>query len=200
MSRDKYPRRKDRFAFIPTRILKTPEFKSLRYSAKHVLLCIAGQFIGLNNGRLTMTEEDGQLYGVRKQTRSHALRDLERLGFIVKTKQGGMRPMGPTHWALPWNNLHYRNGRQLDSPIKAERWANAAWANENRSTGAESAPRTGSNGAPRKPANGCGKRTTVGRLTGAKSAPQSRISPRVPTPRTDSETENRPRNGAENGD
>ena len=120
MRRLKRGRIKERFAMIPLRILELRQFQSLRSTSKLVLFCVAGQYNGYQNGRLTFTQADGVRFGLpRSGTRCNALKELQHAGFILKTQQGGLRGSGPvgqeaTMWALAWLPIQYRNGKQLD--------------------------------------------------------------------------------------
>ena len=49
-----------------------------------------------------------------EKTRSHGLRQLAERGLIVKSYQGGMRPLGPTRWALTWRSIDYWDGLELE--------------------------------------------------------------------------------------
>ncbi len=107
---------------IPLRILEMPEFQALKPASKHVLVCLAGQFNGHNNGRLSFTQSDGLRFGItRSGTRCGALKELAEAKFIIKTHSGGLRQYIPeaTHWALAWIPLHYLNTRELDVPQPA---------------------------------------------------------------------------------
>ena len=107
---------------IPLRILEMPEFQALKPASKHVLVCLAGQFNGHNNGRLSFTQSDGLRFGItRSGTRCGALKELAGANFIIKTHSGGLRQDIPeaTHWELAWIPLQYRNTRQLDIPQPA---------------------------------------------------------------------------------
>ena len=110
---------KERFAMLPLRILEMPEFQALKLTSKHVLVCLAGQFNGHNNGRLSFTQSDGLCFGItRSGTRCSALKELAGANFVIKTHGGGLRQYIPeaTHWALAWIPLQYRDTRQLDVP------------------------------------------------------------------------------------
>jgi len=113
---------KERFAMIPLRILEMLEFQALKPASKHVLVCLAGQFNGHNNGRLSFTQADGLRFGItRSGTRCAALKELAGANFIIKTHSGGLRQYIPeaTHWAIAWLPLQYRNTRELDVPQSA---------------------------------------------------------------------------------
>ncbi len=149
MGNQKWSRQKERFAMIPLHVVESPEWHALRFASRCVLVAIAGQFNGINNGNLTMTNADGLRLGIgRHQTRNSGLRELEDAGLIVKTHQGGLRPFGATRWALPWHQLQYRHGKQLDQAAPTRVWIRQAWATQNRITGPETGPRTGPKSGP----------------------------------------------------
>lgn len=164
---------------IPLYVLECDELHALKQSARYVLLAIAAQFNGYNNGHMTLTSDDGKRYGiVRPAARSGGLRDLELAGLIVKTHQGGLRPFGPTRWAVPWHPLNYRNGKQIDPSVPTHVWARQSWAIENMATSTETVPCTTTEAVPDGSANEYRGGTAECPVTSTDSVPQSRLSPR----------------------
>ncbi len=160
MSAAKNSRLKERFGRIPRRILKSAEFQSLPLSARYLLLCLAAQYMGANNGHLTFTKDDGRAYGIgHARTRSHALRDLAHAGFIVRTLKGGLKPYGATRWALAWEPVHYSNGQRLDG------YRPAPESSRNHIYGYHQGPPTSAVEVPVKPSDEYLRGTTVSRLT-----------------------------------
>lgn len=167
---------------IPLHVLESEELKILAHRRPALivtLLCVAAQFNGYNNGALTMTAADGERFRLDRKARVRHLKALSVSGLIVKTKQGGLRPFGATHWALPWHPLHFRGGKRLDSPVLTHVWISQAWALENRSTGHSKGPctdhPTGPETDPTKPPIGVTAACPSSHLNGS----QSRLSPRV---------------------
>ena len=86
---------KQRFGYIPRYVLLSKEFQTLTYAHRHLLLCIAAQYNGHNNGHLTFTRQDGLRFGFRSEdTRCKALKRLQELGLIIKTHKGGIDVLG----------------------------------------------------------------------------------------------------------
>ena len=113
-----------RFGYIPRPVLLSEEFQALNYAHRHLLLCIAAQYNGHNNGHLTFTRQDGLRFGFRSEdTRCKALKRLQELGLIIKTHKGGIDVLGATRWELPWAPLNYRNGEKLPVTIPAKGWS-----------------------------------------------------------------------------
>ena len=89
-----------------------------------VLVVLAAQYRGENNGDLALTRKMALHYGIKSErARCGGLRELAERGLIVKACQGGMRPLGPTTWALTWEPINYWAGRKLDAVrIAPESW------------------------------------------------------------------------------
>lgn len=108
------------FAAVSVKVMRSEAYRTLRSTYKAVLLALAAQYRGFNNGDLALTRLMARNLGVTsEQARSHGLRELSRRGLIEKTYQGGMRPLGPTLWALTWQRVNYRDGKQLKRPETA---------------------------------------------------------------------------------
>ena len=81
-----------------------------------VLVVLAAHYRGENNGDLALTRKMALHYGIKSErARCGGLRELAERGLIVKACQGGMRPLGPTTWALTWEPINYWAGRKLDA-------------------------------------------------------------------------------------
>jgi hypothetical protein len=127
------------FAAIPTEVLTSDAFKTLPNSAVRVLVAIAAQFRGNNNGDLAMTWSTALLYGISsKNSLVESLPELQRRGFIQKTKQGGKRPLGPTLYAITWQPINDLKGK-IESG--ATTTASNDWADWKEPTSAPKRPR-----------------------------------------------------------
>lgn len=96
----------DHFAAVPVEVLTSPAFTTLPNYAVRVLLVAAAQYRGRNNGDIALTWEIAQKYGVH--SKKHLVAALPLLldrGLLVKVKQGGKRPLGPTLYALAWRPI-----------------------------------------------------------------------------------------------
>ncbi len=115
MKRKSRNRSTETFAQIPLRVMASEAFRTLRSTHKVVLFLVAAQYRGTNNGDLALTRSMARELGVTsEETRSHGLRELAERGLIVKSYQGGMRPFGPTRWALTWKSIDYLDRRKLE--------------------------------------------------------------------------------------
>lgn len=133
MSRDKRSRatgrlgmrRGERYALVPEEVLQSQAFKALPHYAVRVLLAIAAQFNGSNNGSLALTAAQGRRYGIDRKHLFAGLELLQLAQFIAKCRQGGMKPLGVTRYAVTWRGI---DPGEFDSgvapcPIPSHAWA-----------------------------------------------------------------------------
>ena len=142
------------FAQIPVEVLTSDACRTLPHSAVRVLIALCAQFRGRNNGDLSLTWRIVQLYGVRRK--AHLVKGLGLLlerGLIVKTRQGGKRPLGPSLYAITWQPIDECNGKlevqwSMTASDAWARWATgpALEPEENKSTGPPSEPDSQFNG------------------------------------------------------
>ncbi len=125
MGRAKY-RSGEVFARLPVRVLVSEAFKTMKAHHQMVLVVLAAQYRGENNGDLALTRKMALHFGIKSErARCQGLRELAERGLIVKACQGGMRPLGPTTWALTWSAIDYWAGRKLDAVrVPPESWKN----------------------------------------------------------------------------
>lgn len=96
----------DHFAMLPVEVLESAAYTTLPYFAKAMLVAVAAQFRGKNNGDLALTWPEAQRLGIKSKGHHVAgLRLLADHQLITKTRQGGMRPLGPTLYGLTWRAL-----------------------------------------------------------------------------------------------
>lgn len=90
------------FLMIPHDVLRSHAYKSLSASAVKLLVDIAGQFNGTNNGDLSACMSKLKPMGwVSTSTMHRAKQELLRAGLIEQTRQGGMNA-GPNLFAVTW--------------------------------------------------------------------------------------------------
>jgi hypothetical protein len=109
--RGKYSRRdknrvEGRFLALPHDVLDAPAFMKLSYPARALLLEIARQYMGANNGQLVASKN----YLIPRGWRSsdvitRAKKQLIDAGFIHETVKG-QRPNRASWYALTWLALH----------------------------------------------------------------------------------------------
>lgn len=102
---------------LPHNLLKCEDFTSLSGSALKVLLHLASQFNGTNNGDLSATLTDVRAKGVRSSsTLVAAIAELQQKNLIVCTRTGRfMRPGGRCAlYGLTWLRIHDCPGKDLE--------------------------------------------------------------------------------------
>lgn len=131
MSR-RHPRRRmsgKHFAQIPVEVLTSDAFASLPNYAVRVLLAIAAQYRGNNNGDLAMTRATARTFGVASQDHLvGSLALLQERGLIQKTRQGGKKPLGPTLYCITWQPIDELNGKISSGATTTAANSWAAWS------------------------------------------------------------------------
>lgn len=118
---------RERFARIPLSVLESDAVTALGHAAFRVLVILAGQYWGGNNGALALTERYARRYGFRgRDTIYRALRQLEAHGLIVCTRRGMKMKKVFTQYALGWEDINNREGQPLDVPELRD---NSRWLN-----------------------------------------------------------------------
>ena len=93
------------FASVPRYVIDTPAFKSLRGNSVNLLVLLASQYKGNNNGDLIITHSFYKDHFKSSQTMYAARDELEQKGFIATNAYGGMSFGGfkvPSLYALTW--------------------------------------------------------------------------------------------------
>jgi len=102
----RHPKRKTgggRFARLPLTVLGHDSVKSLSHAEFRVLVLLAAEFNGRNNGALGITRKQAAENGVGSgHTLYKALRTLEERGLIAQTYPASRVPPRPTMFALTW--------------------------------------------------------------------------------------------------
>lgn len=89
------------FMRVPCAVLDSPNFRALSMKAKALILDIGARYNGFNNGDLAAPWSWMKERGWRsKDTLQRALAELQRLGMIEQTRQGGLH--GPSLYAFTW--------------------------------------------------------------------------------------------------
>jgi hypothetical protein len=93
------------FIAIPHSVMESPDYLSLTGSAVRLLLDIAMQYNGENNGKLLTSMAFMKTRGWKSSdTLTRAIRELDQAGFIHQTVKG-YRPNRASWWALTWRSL-----------------------------------------------------------------------------------------------
>lgn len=106
-----------RFAGIPHAVMDSPDYKELKGSAVKLLVELARQYNGYNNGDLTVALSILKSRGfTSSDTISKARDELVRAGMIVETRQGRfLNPGGRCAlYALTWKPMDECAGKDLD--------------------------------------------------------------------------------------
>jgi hypothetical protein len=93
------------FLMIPHEVLKSRAYRSLPPSAVKLLVDIAGQYNGRNNGDLAAYMKLMRPKGWHSTSTLHrAKQELLKAGLIEQTRQGGMN-LGPNLYAVTWKPI-----------------------------------------------------------------------------------------------
>lgn len=112
MSKKKLKKNLGRFAGVPHSVLTTATYKNLNPLSKALLLEIAAQYNGSNNGYLSLTRNDLKARGFNSPgSNQKAIEALIDAGFITKTIQGGISS-GSKHCSLYGINWQPSDERQ----------------------------------------------------------------------------------------
>ena len=96
-----------RFLALPHVVMDSPAFRDLSGPALRLLLDIARQYTGSNNGQLVACSKYLVTRGWTSEgTATRARRELEAAGLVVETRKG-MRPNRATWYALSWFSLDW---------------------------------------------------------------------------------------------
>lgn len=117
-------RKGDRYALIPVDVIASEAWATLSGSASRVLIALAAQYHGANNGRLTLPYSVAKGLGVRsKGMLIGGLDELEQRGLVELTRQGGLPPLGCSWYALGWKAIDADEARGITPLPAPNRWA-----------------------------------------------------------------------------
>lgn len=101
-----------RFTVLPHSVIHSVEYRTLGFSARALLIDIAAQYTGKNNGKLVAC--DSYLKPLKwnsNGTISNALKELKASGLLIQTRQGMKPPYKQVAWfALGWFGLDVTEG------------------------------------------------------------------------------------------
>lgn len=101
-----------KFALIPLAVLESVAYAALGWSARALLLEMAAQYNGHNNGDLTAAHAVHKARGWQRSTLQAATAELEAAGFIARTRQGGRNSCNL--YAVTWQPIDECPGKGLD--------------------------------------------------------------------------------------
>jgi len=109
-SRHKGRRESGLFTLIPHAVQDCPNWKLCGGSAIKLLMDMARQYNGRNNGNLCASLSVLRHRGWSSpDTLNHALKELRHYGFIILTRQGGLH--SPSLYALSWYGIDDCGGK-----------------------------------------------------------------------------------------
>jgi hypothetical protein len=121
------------FAQIPLEVLESDAHKTLNYSARAVLVCLASQFNGVANGVQRLTPNVCETHGLSYSQAKRDTYELQRRGLIEIVNQGGRHPAPPSMYALAWRGITHRDNTLLDRAEPApNKWV--TWKPDDNST------------------------------------------------------------------
>lgn len=101
-----------RFALVPVAVLDSLPYAALSWPARALLVELAAQYSGANNGDLTAAHTIHKARGWPRRTLQRATEELEAAGFIVRTRQGGRNACNL--YAVTWQPIDDCPGKRLD--------------------------------------------------------------------------------------
>lgn len=108
-----------KFVAVPNHVIESPGFSRLEHASVRILLLIATQYTGRNNGKLVACRKFTEKYGIKSNnTLSRAVADLQINGLIFCTRKGA-RPNKASWYMLTWRPLDLTNDmdvKQSDVP------------------------------------------------------------------------------------
>jgi hypothetical protein len=102
------------FVALPSRIIRSAEYVNLSHAARSLLILVAAQYTGHNNGRLVATPKYLRTLGwLSNDSTTKCLKELVDGGLLVRTRLGAC-PNKAAWYAITWRSLDVRDGLDLD--------------------------------------------------------------------------------------
>jgi hypothetical protein len=109
------------YAAIQHRVIDSPAYADLSFSARSLLVLIARQLTKTNNGRLQATFSYMHRFGFNSEhTLSRSINALISRGFIYRSRSGGYQ-QGASQYAVTWLSITNKEGLYL-AGFKACAW------------------------------------------------------------------------------
>ena len=83
-----------RFIRLPFSVIDTKAFISLSANAQKLWIDLLRQYQGSNNGKIAAIHSQLRIYRWANSSLHKALIELQEKGFLIKTRQGGLGPIG----------------------------------------------------------------------------------------------------------
>lgn len=101
------------YAAIEHRVIDSPAYADLSFSARSLLQLLTRQLTRDNNGHLQATHSYMERFGFSDRTLTRAIRELISHGFVYRTRCGGYQ-QGASQYAVTWLKISRRDGLFLD--------------------------------------------------------------------------------------
>lgn len=101
------------YAAIEHRVIDSPAYADLTFSARSLLQLFARQLSRDNNGHLQATQSYLERFGFSDRTLTRGVKELIAHGFIYRTRCGGYQ-QGASQYAVTWLKITRRDGLFLD--------------------------------------------------------------------------------------
>lgn len=101
------------YAAIEHRVIDSPAYADLTFSARSLLQLLARQLTKDNNGHLQATHSHMERFGLSDRTLTRAIQELIAHGFVYRTRCGGYQ-QGASQYAVTWLKVTRRDGLFLD--------------------------------------------------------------------------------------
>jgi hypothetical protein len=106
-----------RFVLLPSVVLGSPGYRQAGHAARSLLIDIAMQYTGHNNGKLVACAKYVEPIGWNSNgTVQRALRELQACGLLLETRKGA-RPNKAAWFALTWYDLDPAQGLDIDAKL-----------------------------------------------------------------------------------
>ncbi len=98
--------RKQRFAMLPLDLLTHKSVTTLDHATHRVLVLLASQYHGHNNGAVGLSARQASQLGIKSDnTFYRALKELQLRGLILLTAPASRVPPRPAMFALTWQSI-----------------------------------------------------------------------------------------------
>lgn len=110
------------FVALPLVVLESPGYRLASHPARSLLIDIAMQYTGHNNGKLTACAKYLRAKGWKSNdTIVSARRELVECGLLIETRKGGF-PNTTSWFALSWYDLDQTQGLDIDPKLYRRGW------------------------------------------------------------------------------
>ena len=105
----------ERFVGLPHWVMHHPAFREASHRARALLLDVALQYNGSNNGKMVVCDKALKPLGWNSRDGlTKAKRELVELGLLVETRQGA-KPNRAAWYALSWRPLDVKDGLDINA-------------------------------------------------------------------------------------